>query len=333
MTDLVYYDDTIEDDGYAALSQSMQYSNVLFGDYYRTLLGEALRCGYFDKEFGDASRRDLGNALASLITEFTGGESTSVLQDTANELFASILYNLDVRLMFESSHSKALALIAEKDVPELYYEGQKLVERLVVESVGLLVKARSTRIAVSDKSYDAMLDGEIKSWIYRYDKRFFAHRTRRSSGYQTCLGCGRLRGILYVKKYLENLIAENKYVNKFDPDAIGELCFDYALARGNEYNNTGSNVFSLVLLNQTVRYISGEEDRDVVLRSHNVRDAVRRLRKLQDGEMRSLVADSLAFITDDAYVSKCSNIIWRRIDEAVKNNRLKEIVSVGHDNI
>ena len=92
---------------------SLNYDYINFSDYFRTLSAEGRRQTFVtDKKFA-VIKDEIGVILSDLIAEYTGYESTSVMKDTANDIFVSLLYCLDMALFTFASHEDALEYIIE----------------------------------------------------------------------------------------------------------------------------------------------------------------------------------------------------------------------------
>ena len=89
---------------YSALNQE----NIKRSDYTNTLAAEAFRVGLMTESEIDALRNDLMNALAEIIGLYTKNESSSVKAETARDLTASMMFNIDTYLLTLGDHEKAL---------------------------------------------------------------------------------------------------------------------------------------------------------------------------------------------------------------------------------
>jgi hypothetical protein len=89
---------------YSALNQE----NIKRSDYTNTLAAEAFRVGLMRESEIDALRNDLMNALAEIISLYTKNESSSVKAETARDLTASMMFNIDTYLLTLGDHEKAL---------------------------------------------------------------------------------------------------------------------------------------------------------------------------------------------------------------------------------
>lgn len=318
--------------GYDLSGAKINYANIRFGDYFRTLMNEARRCSYIGNENAERMKKELGNVLAHVISDYTGDESTSLMQETANELFSSVLYCFDAFLMGSGSHEEAIAYMIDNGVDDIYYNGQQLLRRMHYESVGQLVRLKKTRINVTDKTYNTTLDEEIYSYIKRYDRKFGAHYTKRHFSYRPILGQGSLCGIMRMKKYLEHMTAENDFVARFDENTVQELCYKYSETHGTGYNETGVNICSLVLMNGVFASFAEKKRGSITLNESDACKAEKLFKTANDGQKEEMLSEALkSLCTKDNtdYIMRCLALLMLRINDAIENGCIDELIVIS----
>ncbi len=307
---------------------SLNYDNINFSDYFRTLSAEGHRQGFLtEKEFG-RMKKEVGQILSQSVSEYTNYESTSIMKDTANDIFLSVLYCLDIALFSFSSHEEAVAYLEDNSVFDIYSMGQSVIKRCVFEAVSLLVKNRKNRINFADKSYNAMLDGEIKDYLKRYNSRFFAHGTKRIFKYPSVNGCGGLRGILHTKKHLENILYESSFVKKYDENTVQDVCYGFCEANNRDYNDVGMNIFSLVFMNSVFAEMAGNRGVVKVSKS-DVSNLSKLLKKLPENKQREIICDAAKNVCEDIYCEKAAKRLSGHIISAVNKNEIHKVIYVG----
>ena len=305
----------------------LNYENINFSDYFRTLSAEAKRQGMLSDKYFTDMKKKMGELLAEKIGDFTGNESTSVMNETANDLFVSLLYTLDMGLFTFSSHEDALDFISENDIFSVYKLGQDTVKQCIFECISLLVKAKSGRINYPDRRYNKLLDSDVMAFLKKYDRRFFSHFSGMGFSYRTVNGCGGYRGILYMKRYLEDIIFENSFVNRFGEESVQELCYGYCERNGLDYNDMGVNIYSLVLTNRLFVVMSDGEGLSVSKES-----AVRLsklLKKLPEPEQKRMIISYADKIDPSPYVHKSLVKLAGHIVRAINDNELNRVVYTG----
>ena len=239
----------------------------------------------------------------------------------------SLLYCLDMALFTFESHEDALDFIIENDVRTVYKKGQKVIKQCVFECISLLVKAKNSRINYPHSRYNKMLDGEILAYLKRYDSKYFAHGMSRYISYDSANGCGGYRGILYLKKHLENIIFENSFVNDFGEELIQNLIYGYCENNYIAYNEIESNIYSIVLMNRIIAELAGNEG--LTVSKEGALKISKLLKKLPENEQRRIIIDTAEKYFDDSYTKKSSIRLAGHVVNAVKNNDLNKILYIG----
>jgi len=307
---------------------TLNYDNISFGDYFRTVAAEAKRNGLIEEALFVEIKKEIGELLTSKIAAFTGYESTSVMRDTANEIFVSILYCLDVALFGCGSHEKAVEYINSNSVGSIFEESNKLLKRCIFEAVSLLVKLKKTRINYPDKAYNTTIDFEIMEYLKKYDVRYFAHGTKRVFKYNPINGGGGHRGIIHLKKVIENLTFENNFVNSYGENTVQDLCYGYCESNGLAYNDMGVNIYSLVLINAIFADLAGNKGSTEVHRS-DISRVIRLMKKIPETEQKKLLYASAENISTDAYVTMSVVRLAGKVIGAVNNNEIEKMIYIG----
>jgi len=306
---------------------SLNYDNINFSDYFRSLSSEGARQSLLDdKQFSDI-KNQIGQLLSRTISSYTGNESTSVMRDTANDIFTSILYCLDMCLFTCESHESALEFIAENSIDDIYSNGQKVIKQCVFECISLLVKLKKNRINFPDRSYNSILDGDIMSYLKKYDSIYFAHGTKRIFPYLSVNGCGGYRGILHLKKYLENLIFENEFVNRHDENVIQNLCYGFCEANGLEYNDIKTNIYSIVLMNMIFAVLT--EKGGIEIDKNDATKLTRQLRKYPEPMIRKMILQAAEKVSSENYVQISAIKLAGHLVNAINNNDLNKVIYIG----
>ena len=144
-------------------------------DYTNTLTAEAVRVGLMTEAGLDSLRVDLMSALAEIVGLYTQNESTSVKADTARELTASMLYNIDTYLLSLKNHKQAITQLRERKAYELYGKGYLINKALFEKAKHLYGAARLSRLKNAGEAYNKTLDQYFHYYLTHYDPRFSAH--------------------------------------------------------------------------------------------------------------------------------------------------------------
>lgn len=162
----------------------------------------------------------LWQLLARQAERYTMGESTSLRRETAQALLESIGLSLEAH--FREQGLSPLGLLAE-DPEELLRAAEKTVRRQVERT--RLLYSRACRCVLQEESLSLRetLDS-IGGFFRAYDPRFFAGEIPCDIDYQlSCPVDESLRGVWYLRAWLEQLVTEDAFLRRFDPAAVRRL--------------------------------------------------------------------------------------------------------------
>lgn len=161
-----------------------------------------------------AFQTQLWEVLAKQVALYTMGESTSLPEYDAHRLLASTCYVLGVD-PHDLDESTACALVA-RGVADAYASGLKRVED-ATRRVGELWN--EVCLAVPLLESVALRDTleSLRDFPARYEPRFFAHEIPADIDYPLAQPVSETTlGVDYVEAYLEQLLAECRFLGRFD---------------------------------------------------------------------------------------------------------------------
>lgn len=157
----------------------------------------------------------LGEALHALFCTqaraLTLGASSSLPQETAAELIASMLYTLGIR----PEQPESYAALHGADLTKRLAQGQEALTRKTA-----LARAMAARLCLSAPNLGCIALHDTLSGIVRglehYDAHFFAHRVPGEIDYQLLIPVPEATlGIDYILAYLTGLEAELRLISRF----------------------------------------------------------------------------------------------------------------------
>lgn len=159
----------------------------------------------------------LWRLLARQAELYTMGESTSVPVETAEALLASIRFSLE--LYARESGLPPQALLAG-DAEALLRAAEETVRRQMARTRLLYERACRCRFREENCSLDDTLTG-IAVFFRAYDPKYFAAELPCDIDYQLCRPVPEeLRGVAYLRRYLETLVGEDSFLRRFAPGAV-----------------------------------------------------------------------------------------------------------------
>lgn len=167
-----------------------------------------------------ACQARLWELLAWQAERYTMGESTSLRRDTAQALLDSIRLSLEAH--FREQGLPPTALLGA-DPEELLRAAESTVRRQVGRTQ--LLYQRACRCVLQEESLSLRETLESIAVFFRaYDPRFFAGELPCDIDYQLCRPVDEnLRGVWYLRAWLEQLTAEDAFLRRFDPAAVRHL--------------------------------------------------------------------------------------------------------------
>lgn len=177
-----------------------EVKNINKADYTNTLAAEALRTGFYSSNDLDKVKSGVMEALAEVVKLYTKNESSSVRTDTARDLAASLLYNIDTYLLSLKNDETAARTLLERNPIELYGKGYLINEKIYKEALVYFGKVRYTRLKTNDEAYNKTLDKYYKNYLSSYSAKFSAH----NKIYLTLLHFG-INGAFHIDEALEVL--------------------------------------------------------------------------------------------------------------------------------
>ena len=153
--------------------------------------------------------------VAKLAEKYTGGMSTSVTYEKAQELMEAVLYCIRE---YEQEQSMGLAIVPEGGLPaeEIYQKGYELVVRKVKKMRAFYNRLLKRFRSYGCRNYANVVEKGLPEFFRRYDPRFAPQKTIRTLDYPMLLPVDGLTGIDAIEQYLSYLSLEQRFLGAFD---------------------------------------------------------------------------------------------------------------------
>lgn len=245
----------------------------------------------------------------------TQGDHSSIREEDAAQLLQSMLFTLQCCL-----HRNGLPIrsLVSGNLNEMLKQGQHVLEHELNTAKTLYTIAVQSVDTFGSLSLRDTLEG-IGQFFRLYDIRLFAHDIPVSIDYPLAFPIPEnLKGVLYIREYLEWLLIENKLIKRFpvkaatallersSPDFRGLLC--------NLYAPVAANVIGLALLGLlgTGLEITASQAQEIrqIVDSLPAASAKKRLvLAAQDACRNLLIADSKSIV----YISRVAETLYPRL--------------------
>ena len=192
-------------------------------DYFVSLLSAGRSAGVIDDAAIARIQHDCTALLAQQTALLTGGKSSSVCTETAQELLSSIFYTFDAALMGCFSPDAALERVLSVPSDALFADGQTAIRRRVAYARSLHRRTLAALCPVGNVFFRDTVTGGISGFFRLYRPALFAHETHITADYPTFFGEGRVTGIEFIARYLRNISVENRFFSCFAPEDITRL--------------------------------------------------------------------------------------------------------------
>lgn len=189
-------------------------------------------------------KSQLMQLVKDLILDYTQGESSSVKEETAQSLLASICYAIDTA-SFARPEEHRYSYLMSKRIKEVYQEGLKLIDEMFRKAKAHYSYIMSINPDIPIEFYSFTLKEGIPAFFRNYQKLYAAQETPGDFDYPVALDDMSLKGILYVQNYLMLLKNEILFIRLFPLDKVIKLLADYGRSRGIPYSTAYVNVFEL----------------------------------------------------------------------------------------
>lgn len=230
------------------LTQSSLLTRGLIDErrYLESLLSAADRLGMTDDVFKARFRQSFQALLVRQCKAFAGGSGSSMRGETAERLAESILFTLSTQLSrFEPVD--ALAMLQNGSLEHCYQEGRRQVDRLV-QAAELTWRAELRRpLPVENALLRDTLHGGIAGFFKLYNPEYGAQEIHITADYPVLFYPQRWSGIEFIRRYLDNIIMENRFLRLFETAPLHRCLNLYALRNQMTLCELCDNLFVIVL--------------------------------------------------------------------------------------
>lgn len=298
-----------------------------YAEYTLSLLREAEKIGLITAEEEEALKAKIFNGLAGVIDEYTEGKSSSVSNDKANELMSSLLYNIDAYLISLKDPMKAFDELSSKTVNHLFDAGGAALKRVMADCTAVLFNNKKNRLPGGTDIYNRALDEDIRAFTKAYNIRFGAHRNPVVPRYKTAIA-PRGSGIVRIKKYLTNMLIENKFCRSYDSEEV-KAVIAFEIMRANDMESDVGNLYVPILICAVICQFLMPGVPHVLLSEDDVNNAEELLDEFNPDEIKTVLTAAFGRLSTEngdyhkkVFESKLPDII-----HAVKRKTLRTLVA------
>lgn len=303
-------------------------------EYLLSLLELAYQLQLLSKSDLDNIQSQIMDILKVQIMKYTGGASSSVKVETAQNLLTSILYCIDAYGLRLETPTEFIEDLRSRPVRELYLDGLACVESCFEETGHLFKAILSNRIQTKLIAYNSTLEA-IPEFFSGYDARFNAHNTMADIDYPLAHDHMNIRGIFYLQQYLHKLNIENRFCAYFPSGEIEQLLYNYGRVYRINYTEFLLNIFEIVLTNAIFAIMLGKDPLTLLLSPKDGNMLNYQLQRTGSSHVSSLIDESiqalaakLQIIDPDVieYIRQCENDLASRVINGLQEGCLDKLV-------
>ncbi|WP_446897131.1 DUF6179 domain-containing protein [Clostridium sp. LBM24168] len=183
--------------------------------------------------------------LQNLIKRYTKGKCSSLKEDTVFHMLNSIYYTIEAGKR-EKIYAEALYSSNLQDEFDLYNRGIKVIEKAVDECKLLYEDIKENRLDVPVLIYNNTIDNALPEFFKNYDIVFAAQDTVSSMDYPLTFDDMSIKGIFYIKQYLEKLKLETDFCRLFGDALVKKILLNYGIKYRADVFELPVNVFQVV---------------------------------------------------------------------------------------
>jgi len=214
--------------------------------YLPSLLSAAGSLGLIDEAFLVSFRRGFTGLLARRCRAFAGGRSRSMRTEAAEGIGESILFTLSAHLSrFEPTD--ALAQLQNRSVEECFLDGRARVNTLVKSAELLYLTELRRPLPVQNELLRSTLEDGLSAFFRVYNPEFGAQEIHITADYPVLFFPQGYHGIEFIRRYLDGMILENRFLRLFPPELLRATLSVYAAKNGFALHDLHANLFEVML--------------------------------------------------------------------------------------
>ena len=195
--------------------------------YFQSLVTEGKRVGLLTDDNIEQIQIDCLELMSKIIEKEISDHSSSVREEVAQSLLASILYTIGLALKQERDSDNAILALRKKSVKSLFKKGREQIDVILNEIKTQHCKIQALRCNFNNSFYEFAINRQLTSFLTKYNPDWSAHNADFLPEYQVECPCNDLVGVEYVKAYADALCIENWFCRQFSKEEFSTLLLRY----------------------------------------------------------------------------------------------------------
>lgn len=309
--------------------------------YFISVLKNGAENGLLASQSINTIQLGVAAVLSELIRRYTAGDSSSVRDETASLILSSIYYCIDAYTASLDSPDDLFAVLREKTIKNIYEQGADIVKTCFKKTKKLYEKIADSRLKIPLVTYNDTIDKALPEFFSTYNIEFSAHNTMCSMDYPLAFDDMSIKGIFYIRQYLEKLELETRFCSCFSQKAILRFLNQYDGKFHMDVVNAPINLFEILFDQLIVSVLSGNEKMELNISPLQYELMERELSDKKSNDICMLVKKACnkiisAFQLSDPklvkYMKAYQKQFTGRLIKACENRNLLNLVIVKGDN-
>ena len=197
----------------------------------------------------------------------------------------------------------------------------------MADCTALLFNNKKLRLPGGSENYNRALDEDVRAFTKTYNIRFYAHRNPVVPRYKTAIS-PKGSGVVRIKRYLINLLTENKFCRNFDSEEV-KTVIAFEIMRANDMESAVGNLYIPLLRCAVLFQFLMPNELHVLLSEYDVLAAQEQLSEYSPDEIKTVLTAAFNRLP-------CEDLDYHRhvfendiqtIIHAVKRNELKTLLA------
>jgi hypothetical protein len=287
--------------------------------YFVSLINTGAQRGLLDPSLLKSIPIDFMEIFKEVMRMYTKGESSTLKVETAEGLMKSIVYSLDLFLMKFLHPEDALARFKSCNMNALYKEAMDYTKDYFESTKQLYKAIEDKRVSIPNVVYTETFTEAIPNFFLDYDLIFSAQETSCDIDYPLTFDICSVRGITYIRNYLDAFELENEFCLKFNSKNIITLLQTYGKSNGLNYKQSPINLFELVFHNVVFLTLLEKDYQNLFITAIEYNIIEEKLNNLNKIEIRNLMKSTLSRLINNLAITNFNliDLIHRYTDSMI----------------
>lgn len=308
--------------------------------YIISLINQGIKIGAVSNVEAFEIQAKIMDLLKELIMKYTKGESTSVTVEVTESLLNSILYSLDFYMLEINKPESILKELKQKDIKEIYEDALELLRVCVIDTKKLYEKIKRERLKMELEPYNTTIDEGIPCFFEKYTVVFQAHNAMASIDYPLVFDDMRVRGISYIKNYLEHLDVETEFCRYFLEEDIKKILIGFEKMCRLSHNIELINIFEVLINNSIFSVLCGNKAGELNITKSQYYMLSEEFKRRDLTTISVIINKAVEIVISDLqiinhvlidYINNYKELFRQRILYALENDCLKSMIVVEEE--